>query len=106
MEEHLQKNNLMITNSTKKNLRRNIEKSFKKILKFITFDRKLFIYLENMTVEMVILDLLKEKTELSNISKIAGCIRKEIKEMKCPGLHNQVILSQKNLKCLRSWDNF
>ena len=106
MEEHLQKNNLMITNSTKKNLRRNIEKSFKKILKFITFDRKLFIYLENMIVEMVILDLLKEKTELSNISKIAGCIRKEIKEMKCPGLHNQVILSQKNLKCLRSWDNF
>ena len=28
MEEHLQKNYLMITNSTKKNLRRNIEKSF------------------------------------------------------------------------------
>ena len=82
MEEHLQKKNLMITNSTKKNLRRNIEKSFKKFLEFITFDRKLFIYLENMTVEMVILDLLKEKIELSNISKIAGCIRKEIKEMK------------------------
>ena len=35
-----------------------------------------------MTVEMVILDLLKEKNELSYISKIADCIRKEIKEMK------------------------
>ena len=31
---------------------------------------------------MVILDLLKGKNELSNISKIADCIRKEIKEMK------------------------
>ena len=72
----------MITNSTKKNLRRNIEKSFKKNLKFITFDRKLFISPETMTVAMVILDLLKEKNELSNISKIADCIRKEIKEMK------------------------
>ena len=80
MEEHLQKNNLMITNSTEKNLQRNIEKSFKK--KIITFDRKLFIYPETMTVEMVILDLLKEKNELSYISKIADCIRKEIKEMK------------------------
>ena len=82
MEEHLQKNYLMITNSTKKNLRRNIEKSFKKKLEFITFDRKLFIYPETMTVEMAILDLLKEKNELSNISKIADCVRKEIKEMK------------------------
>ena len=54
----------------------------KKNLKFITFDRKLIIYLETMTVEMVILDLLKGKNELSNISKIADCIRKEIKEMK------------------------
>ena len=35
-----------------------------------------------MTVEMVILDLLKGKNELSNISKIADCIRNEIKEMK------------------------
>ena len=31
---------------------------------------------------MVILDLLKGKNELSNISKIADCIRNEIKEMK------------------------
>ena len=30
MEEHLQKNNIMITNCIKKNLQRNIEKSFKK----------------------------------------------------------------------------
>ena len=70
----------MITNSTKKNLWRNIEKS-QKNLKFIIFHRKLFLYRETMTVEMV-LDILEEENELSNISKIANCIRKEIKEMK------------------------
>ena len=51
-------------------------------MKFIIFDRKLFVYRETMTVQMVILDLLEEENELSNISKIADCIRKEIKEMK------------------------
>ena len=32
-----------------------------------------------MTVEMVILDLLKEKNELSNITKVADYIRRKIK---------------------------
>ena len=79
MAEHLRKNNLAITQSTKKNLRRNLEKSFQNNLKFISINGSLFIYPCTMTVEQTIRDLLKDR---EGIAKVATLIRNEIKEMK------------------------
>ena len=82
MTEHIRKNNLTITQSTKKNLRRNVEKSFEDNLKFLSVNKGVFVYPSAMEIEQIIKDLLKEREKISHVEKTAKLIRNEIKEMK------------------------
>ena len=82
MKDHLHKNGLEITSSTKKNLRRNIEKTFGNDIKFINVNHNVLLYPQSMTVETAILELCKENEEEKMISKVASIIRKEVKDLK------------------------
>ena len=82
MTEHIRKNDLTITQSTKKNLRRNLEKSFEDNLKFLSVNKSLFVYPSAMKVEQIIKDLLKEREKICHVTKTVKLIRNEIKEMK------------------------
>ena len=82
MAEHLRKHDLTITQSTKKNLRRNLEKSFKDSIKFLSVNNTLFIYSSIMKIEQVIEDLVNEREKIANVAKTAKLIRNEIKELK------------------------
>ena len=79
MTNHFLKNSLLITQFTKKNLRRNIEKCFRDELKFISFRGTLFLCPFFMSVEQV---------------------------TKCLCLLNRAILNQKNLRSSQSWMSF
>ena len=63
MKDHLHKNGLEITSSTKKNLRRNIENIFGNDIKFINVNHNVLLYPQSMTVETAILELCKENEE-------------------------------------------
>ena len=63
MKDHLHKNGLEITSSTKKNLRRNIEKTFGNDIKFINVKYNVLLYPQSMTVETAILKPRQKKTK-------------------------------------------
>ena len=82
MKDHLHKNGLEITSSTKKNSRRNIENTFGNDIKFINVNRNVLLYPQSMTVETAILELYKENKEENMISKVVSVVRKEVKDLK------------------------
>ena len=82
MKDHLHKNGLEITSSTKKNLRRNIENRFENDIKFINVNHNALLYPQSMTVETAILELCKENEEEKMISNVASIIRKEVEDLK------------------------
>ena len=75
MKDHLHKNGLEITSSTKKNLRRNIENTFGNDIKFIDVNHNVLLYPQSMTVETAILELHKENKE-NVISKVVSVVRR------------------------------
>ena len=75
MKDHLHKNGLEITSSTKKNLRRNIENTFGNDIKFINVNHNVLLYPQSMTVETAILELHKENKE-NVISKVVSVVRR------------------------------
>lgn len=81
MNEHFRNNDLSITVSTKKNLRRNLEKCYGGKLKFIIVKNRLFLYSAKIKTENVIEQLLEERSTPTSTSKIAISIHKEINEM-------------------------
>ena len=74
MKDHLHKNGLEITSSTKKNSRRNIENTFGNDIKFINVNRNVLLYPQSMTVETAILELYKENKEENMISKVVSVV--------------------------------
>ena len=82
MKDHLHKNGLEITSSTKKNSRRNIENTFGNDIKFINVNHNVLLYPQSMTVETAILELYKENKEENIISKVVSVVRKEVKDLK------------------------
>ena len=81
MKNHFLKNSLSISQSTKKNLRRNIEKCFRDELKFINVRGALFLHPSVISVEEVIL-LFREPEKGEYVAKEAAAIRKEDKCLK------------------------
>ena len=81
MKNHFLKNSLSISQSTKKNLSRNIEKCFGDELKFINVRGTLFLHPSVMSVEQVII-LFCEPEKDDYVAKAAGAIRKEVKYLK------------------------
>ena len=98
---HLRKNDLAITPSTRKNLRRNIEKCFGVKLKFFTWKERLYIYSAEIHVENLVKQLLEAREKCAYTVKTARAIHNEIKELKTEyhGPHNQMTFSQKTSKC-------
>ena len=108
MTDHIRKNDLTITQSNKKNLRRNLEKSFEHNLKFLSVNKGLFVYPSAMEIEQVIKDLLKEREKISHVKKTAKLIRNEIKEMKdeMPWLPQRSDLNPENFKMPKKLGQF
>ena len=79
MKDHLHKNGLEITSSTKKNLRRNIENTFGNDIKFINVNHNVLLYPQSMTAETAILELCKENKE--NVKKLFQSLE-EVKDLK------------------------
>ena len=79
---HLRKNDLAITPSTRKNLRRNIEKCFGVKLKFFTWKERLYIYSAEIHVENLVKQLLEAREKCAYTVKTAQAIHNEIKELK------------------------
>ena len=82
MREHFLENDFSLTPSTRKNLRRNLEKCFGDKLKFISIKNRSFLYSSEINVEKVIADLLEEREQSCYVAKTAQFIHKEIKAMK------------------------
>ena len=82
MTEYLRIRGLTITNSTKKNLRRNIEKTFGEKITFLNLSSKLFLYPSNITTEIIFKELYKAQDDDQIIINAAKIIRKEITDMK------------------------
>ena len=62
MEEYLKSHDLMISISTKKHLKRNLEKTFKDDLKFILVQEKVYLYPKTLTLEQTVIDLTEVKS--------------------------------------------
>ena len=75
------KNSLSISQSTKKNLRRNIETCFEDQLKFTNVRGALFVHPSVMSFEQVII-LFCEPEKDGYVAKAAAAIRKEAKCLK------------------------
>ena len=92
---------LPISQSTKKSLRRNIEKCFRGELKFVIVRGTLFLHPSVMSVVQVIM-LFCEPEKNDNVAKQQRQLEKKlsVSKTKCLGFLDQVILNQKNL---RSW---
>ena len=82
MREQFLKNDFSLTPSTKKILRRNLEKCFGDKLKFISIKNRSFLYSFEIDVEKVIKDLLEKREQSCYVAKTARFIHKEIKAMK------------------------
>ena len=82
MREHFLKNDFSLTTSTKKDLRRNLEKCFGDKLKFMSIKNRSFLYSSEIDVEKVIKDLLEEREQSCYVAKTARFIHKEVKAMK------------------------
>ena len=82
MTTHLLKNDLAITPSTRKNLRKNIEKCFGDKLKFFTWKEILYVYSSEIDVENLVKQLLEAREKCVYTVKIAQAIHNEIKELK------------------------
>ena len=73
---------MAITPSTRKNLRRNIEKCFGVKLKFFTWKERLYIYSAEIHVENLVKQLLEAREKCAYTVKTAQAIHNEIKELK------------------------
>ena len=82
MTEYLKVRGIAISNSTKKNLRRNIEKTFGEKITFLNTSNKLFLYPSNITNEQIFKELYKAQEDDQVIINAANLIRKEITDMK------------------------
>ena len=82
MREQFLKNDFSLTPSTKKILRRNLEKCFGDKLKFISIKNRSFLYSFEIDVEKVIKDLSEKREQSCYVAKTARFIHKEIKAMK------------------------
>ena len=81
MKNHFLKNSLSTSQSTKENLRRNIEKCFRDELKFINVTGTLFLHPFAMSVQQVTM-LFCEPEKDDYVAKAAAAIRKEVKCLK------------------------
>ena len=91
MKNYFLKNRLSISQSTKNNLRRNIEKCFGDQLEFISVRGTLFLHPSVMSVEQVIMTMQQKQQE--QLEK-----KLSVRKTKCLGLLNRAILNQKNLR--------
>ncbi len=82
MSEHLRVNGISISNSTKKNLRRNIESTFGDKITFLNVSSVLFLYPSNITTEKIFKVLYTSQDDDQVIIDCAKLIRKEITDMK------------------------
>ena len=78
MTTHLRKNDLAITPSTRKNLRRNIEKCYK----LFTRKKRLHVYSAEIDVENLVKQLLEAREKCVYTVKTAQAIHNKIKELK------------------------
>ena len=78
----LRKNDLAITPSTRKNLRRNTEKCFGDKLKIFTLKKRLYVYSAEIDVEHLVKQLLEAREKCAYTVKTAQAIHNEIKELK------------------------
>ena len=82
MTTHLQKNDLAIIPSTRKNLRWNIDKCFGDNLKFFTWKERLYVYSAKIDVENLVKQLLEAREKCAYTVKTAQSTYNEIKELK------------------------
>ena len=82
MTTHLRKNDLAITPSTRKNLRRYIEKYFGDKLKFFTCKERLYVYSAEIDVGNLVKQLFEARKKCTYTVKTPQAIHNEIKELK------------------------
>jgi len=82
MATHLRKNDFAITPSTRKNMRRNIEKCFGDKLKFFTWKEKIYLYSAEIDAQNLVKQLLEAREKCIYTVKTAQAIHKEIKDLK------------------------
>ena len=81
MVNYLRMNGIKISNSTRKNLRRNIENTFGDEITFVTVSNNLLLYPTSMSKEKIFQELYKSREEKNGIANAANIIRKEIKDL-------------------------
>eukprot|EP00111_Clytia_hemisphaerica_P013096 TCONS_00038445-protein len=82
ISEYLRVRGITINNPTKKNLRRNIEKTFGEKITFVNASNKLFLYPSNITNEQIFKELYKTQDDNQVIINAAKIIRMEINSLK------------------------
>ena len=82
MVNYLRMNGIKISNSTRKNLRRNIENTFGDEITFVTVSHNLLLYPTSMSKEKIFQELYKSPEEKNVIATAANIIRKEIKDLR------------------------
>ena len=82
MTTHLRKNDLAMTPSTRKNLRRYIEKCFGDKLKFFTCKERLYVYSAEIDVGNLVKQLFEARKKCTYTVKTPQAIHNEIKELK------------------------
>lgn len=82
MATHLRKNDFAITPSTRKNMRRNIEKCFGDKLKIFTWKEKIYLYSAEIDAQNLVKQLLEAREKCIYTVKTAQAIHKEIKDLK------------------------
>ena len=70
--------------STKKNLHRNVEKTFQTDLTFVNHNGTLYMYANTLTFDKLVIEFIKKLNEIgeSNIEVVSKSIRQEIQQMK------------------------
>ena len=88
MEETFIAKRETINKSTKKNLRRNVEKTFKEALKFLNHEGSLYVYPNTLTFDILLKMFIDQEDDdekngiIKKIESVSNIIRNEIKTMK------------------------
>ena len=86
MNKHFTKHNVELSKSTKKNLRRNLAKTFADEIKFLGVKEKVYVYPIALTLENTLIKLIESRRgnidDVFYMVKAAECVRKEVKGIK------------------------
>ena len=82
MVNYLRMNGIKISNSTRKNLRRNIKNTFGDEITFVTVSNNLLLYPTSISKEKIFQELYKSREEKNVIANAANMICKEIKDLR------------------------